>query len=94
MARRRRRTKADNLRSHARRLAAERFDLTLTRHDFRIIVQRIQERRCLACFRQSNTRSIHRMTYRNHLMDVVYHHRYKMVVTFMYPFDPFSRKEQ
>lgn len=78
-----RRSKAEAIRRHARQRFALRFDLTEA--DVAECARMIRDGQSTLVEKQSNTRTVHRVTYQDQTIDCVYDKLRGQVVTALYP---------
>ena len=70
-------------RSHAKVRAAERYDLNLTRQDLANIVGMIRNRKIVSSRRQSRSKNLIAIDYKDRRLVLVYSQRHQEVITFL-----------
>lgn len=76
--------RSKQLRNHTKKRANQRFGLSLTTQDTRLIRQLIRDGKSEFVSRTSLDRSLHRVTYQGEVMIVVYSKRHSEIVTVLY----------
>lgn len=76
-------TKLQSQRIHAKRRIEQRFGIQINRHDIREIVNLIQTNRAKFIEKQSNSRSLFSLVFKDNLLYVIYDKTRKNICTFL-----------